>query len=101
MKAGLSALGFQHEQINCYGTGTLNDEQQAQAIQDLDWLGGGSSSSEQTLVFLCFKGCGKIDPTNGHILTSKSFAVEQFLYELAKVQGVYAIGLFDCCRVVM
>ena len=26
--------------------------------------------------------------------------MEQFLYELAKVQGVHAIGLFDCCRVI-
>ena len=50
---------------------------------------------------MCFKGHGKIDPKNGRILTNQSFAVEQFLYELAKVQGVHAIGLFDCCRVVM
>ena len=32
VKAGLSALGLQHEQINLYPTGSLTDEQQAQAI---------------------------------------------------------------------
>ena len=99
VKAGLRRLGFAKDNIKVLENPNWMEIKLAMNETVNEIIKAYMDDGLNTLLFVYYAGHGAMDNTTKAILnTSKPYPLEKALRNLAKSDGSYVMGVFDCCR---